>query len=111
LVPERASARVVERVGALDQAHPAAVLLDDLLARGPLRLQAGDALARRAQLVAQALHVARGGAGQLRAQVLLARTVVLDALLECAALGVRPPAIRIHALLERAPLRVHLAHR
>ena len=92
LVAERPAARVVEGVRALDEAHAAAVLLDDLLARRPLRLQARDARARRSQLVAQGLHLAGGGVGQLRAQVLFPRPVVLDALLERAALRVRPAA-------------------
>ena len=47
LVAEGPSARVVEGVGALDEAHAPAVLLDDLLARRALRLQALDALAGR----------------------------------------------------------------
>ncbi len=110
LVPQRPSAGVVEGVGPLDEAHAPAVLLDDLLPHRALGLQAGDALLRRPQLVAQGLDLARGGAGQLRAQVLLARAVVLDALLQRAALGVRAPALGVHALLQRAPLRVHLAH-
>src|SRR6185503_21104396 len=111
LVAERPAARVVERVRALDEAHAAAVLLDDLLPRRALRLQAGDALAGRAQLVAEGLHLSRRRSRQPRAQVLLARPVLLDALLEGAALGVGTAPLRVHALLERAPLRVHFSHR
>ena len=110
LVAQRAAARVVERVGALDEAHPAAVLLDDLLARRPLALQGGDALARVSELVAQRLHLARRRVRQPPLELLLPRAVVLDALLEGVALRLPTVTLGVHPLLEGPALRLCPAH-
>src|SRR5439155_17824639 len=105
-VAQRPPGGVVERVRALDQADPGPVLLDDLLGGGALRLQGLEPSARRGQLRLDRLHLAAGGRGQARGQLLLPPPRLLDALLERAALFLLPLPLLFHALLERAPLLV-----
>ena len=71
-VAERAALVVHEHEGALDQADAGAVVADDPLGRGLLRLQAGEPLAGGPEVAAHGLHLPGLGLGQAPVQLLLA---------------------------------------
>ena len=78
LVAQRPALRVAEEIGALDQAHPRAVVAHDALAHRALGLERREARARRLQLAAQRPGFRFRGRPDLRVERLLALAQLLE---------------------------------